>query len=97
MAEIGGRVADDLGVAGDELAVLGQRQRIDLQQFQIFLARDIRQPRGVTRQARGKIGRKQLAERGKDFFRGRRRVGLDRDARELGRRLDILAAFGRNQ
>ena len=97
VAEIGGRVADDLGVAGDKLAVLGQRQRIDLQQFQVLLACDVRQPRGVARQARGKIGRKQLAERGKDFFRRRRRIGHDRDARELGGRFDILAAFGRDQ
>ena len=98
VAEIGGRVADDLGVAGDQLAVLGQRQRIDLQQFQIFLARDVRQPRGVARQPRGKIGRKQFfPQRGKDFFRRRRDARLDRNARQLGRRLDILAAFGRYQ
>ena len=63
VAKIGAVVADDLGVAGDEAAVRSQHQRVDLQQLQILLPRDVRQPRGIAREPRRKVGRKQLGDR----------------------------------
>ena len=44
------------------LAILGQRQRIDFQEFQILLPGDLRQARGVAGKAGGEVGREQLAE-----------------------------------
>ena len=50
------------------LPSFGQSQRIDFQKLQILLARDFRQPRRVTRQPRGKVGRKKLRDRRENRF-----------------------------
>ena len=60
MAEVGGLVTDELGVAGNEASVVGQRQRIDFEKLQILLAGDVRQARRVTGKPGGQIAWEQF-------------------------------------
>ena len=68
VAEVGAIVADDRCIAGDEVAIRCQRQRVDFEQLQILLPGDVGQPRGVTGEARGKLARKKFSRSREKFF-----------------------------
>jgi hypothetical protein len=93
VAERGAVVANDLRVAGDEPSVGGEGERVDLEEFEILAPGDLRQARGIAREPRRDVTRKQPGKIGIE------RVGSgiagrpERNARERLGRLHLLAAF----
>ncbi len=97
MPEVRAVVADCLRIAGDKSAVRGQRQRVDLQKFQVLAPGDLGQARGIAREPRGDIVREHGLERGIEHIRPQRHQRIDWNTCEVPYPLHLLAALRRDQ